>query len=166
MKLFQALGLDIKILIAQFINFAVLVFVLYKFGYKPIFNFLEERKNKIEQGINDAKKAAEKLEFIEQKEKEIIIQAKKEAKNILEQVKEQANKKYKTIIEQAKEDIGQMINQAKVNIQAKKAEALKEIKKEIGSLVIQALEKILEEKIDEKKDQEIIKKTIQKLCKK
>ena len=47
MELFSALGLDLRIFIAQFINFAVLVFVLYRFAYNPILKLLEERKEKI-----------------------------------------------------------------------------------------------------------------------
>lgn len=57
MELLNALGIDWKILLAQFVNFAVLVFVLWKFAYKPIFKFLEDRKNKIEEGIKNAEQA-------------------------------------------------------------------------------------------------------------
>jgi len=57
MKLLQALGLDIRILSAQLINFAVLLFVLWRFGYKPILKFLDDRKDQIEKGVDDAKKA-------------------------------------------------------------------------------------------------------------
>jgi F0F1-type ATP synthase membrane subunit b/b' len=45
-------------------------------------------------------------------------------------------------------------------MQTEKAKTLKEIKREVAELVIDSLEKILEEKIDLKKDKELIKKTV------
>ncbi len=75
MELFSALGINLKILIAQFINFSIFFFVLYKFAYKPMLKFLDDRKQKIEKGLNDAEKANNKLIELEEKEKEIIAQA-------------------------------------------------------------------------------------------
>ena len=49
MELFNALGINLKILVAQLINFLVLFIVLYKFGYKPMLKFLDDRKDKIEE---------------------------------------------------------------------------------------------------------------------
>ncbi|MBU0722001.1 F0F1 ATP synthase subunit B [Patescibacteria group bacterium] len=160
MELLQAFGLNIKILIAQLINFAILLLILYKFGYRPILKFLEDRKNTIEQGVIDAKKAVEKLEEISKKEKEIIIKAKKEAKLILQTSREQGEKRHKEIVDKAKYDIGQIINQKKAKMQIEKAATLKEIKKEVADLVIATVEKILVEKVDAKKDNEIIRKII------
>ncbi len=157
------MGLNIKILIAQLINFAVLVLVLWRFGYKPILKFLDERKEKIEQGVLDAKKAMAKLEEISDKEKEIIKRAKKEALIILEKARKQGDKNRKEIIDEAKEEIGQIINEEKAKIQVEKGETLKEIKREIADLVIKSVEKVLEEKIDEKKDKELIQRIIKDL---
>ena len=47
-ELFSKLGIDWKLLIAQIINFLVLLFVLYKFAYRPILSMLEKRTKKIE----------------------------------------------------------------------------------------------------------------------
>ena len=122
MKLFQALGLDIRILIAQLVNFAILLLVLWRFGYKPILKFLDERKDKIEQGVLDAKKATARLEEISAKEKEIIKKAKKEALIILEEARKQGDENSKEIIDKAKEEIGQIINQEKAKMQVEKGE--------------------------------------------
>lgn len=163
MKLFQALGLDIRILIAQLVNFAILLLVLWRFGYKPILKFLDDRKDKIEQGVLDAKKAAVRLEEISAKEKEILKKAKKEALIILEEAKKQSDENSKEIIDKAKEEIGQIINQEKAKMQVEKGETLKEIKMEVADLIIQAIEKVLEKKMDSKKDKELIKKIVKNL---
>lgn len=163
MKLFEALGLNITILIAQLVNFAILVFVLWKFGYKPMFKFLNERKEKIEQGVLDAQKAGAKLEEISAKEKEVMKNAKKEAMLILEKAKEEGEKNKEKIVVRAKEEIGQIINEEKAKMQLEKAQTLKEIKSEISDLVVRSVEKIIEEKFDQKKDDELIKKIVKNL---
>jgi len=163
MELLNALGLNIKILIAQLINFAVLVLILWKFGYKPILKFLNDRKDKIERGVLDAEKATARLEEISDKEKEIIKKAKKEALIILEKAKKQGDENRKEIIDEAKEEIGQLINQEKAEIQIEKRETLKEIKREVADLVIRAVERIIREKIDNKKDKDLIKKIVKDL---
>jgi F-type H+-transporting ATPase subunit b len=163
MELFQALGLNVKILTAELVNFAVLLFVLWKFGYGPILKFLDERKNKIEQGVLDAKKAGEKLEEIAAKEKEVMKNAKKEAMVIFEKAKEEGEKNKEKIVVRAKEEIGQIINEEKAKMQSEKAQTLKEIKSEISDLVVRSVEKIIEEKFDQKKDDELIKKIVKNL---
>ncbi len=163
MELFNALGLNVKILIAQFINFAVLLFVFWKFGYTPMAKFLEGRRKKIEKGIEDAQKAEEKLEQIIEKEKNVLKKAKKEASKILDEARAQADDNRKKSIEKAKIDIGKVINKEKENIHLEKAETLKQIKAEVVDLVVLVVEKIIDQKMDNKKDKELIEKTIKSI---
>ena len=163
MKIFSAFGLDIKILIAQLINFAILLFILWKFAYKPMFKILEDRKKKIETGIENAVKAEEKLKEIGEEEKKVMIQAKKEAAKILDEAKVMAEESRKKNIEKTKEEIGQLINQEKENMRLEKAEILKSINREVADLVVATVEKVIEEKMSGAKDEELIKKAIGKL---
>ena len=163
MKIFSAFGLDIKILIAQLINFAILLFILWKFAYKPMFKILEDRKKKIETGIENAVKAEEKLKEIGEEEKKVMIQAKKEAAKILDEAKVMAEESRKKNIEKTKEEIGQLINQEKENMRLEKAEILKSINREVADLVVATVEKVIAEKMTGAKDEELIKKAIGKL---
>lgn len=163
MKIFEAFGLDIKILIAQLVNFGVLLFLLWKFGYKPMFKLLDERKNKIEAGIENAVKAETKLKEISEEEKKLMIEAKKEAAKILDEARVMAEESRKRNIDKTKEEIGQLINQEKENMRQEKAEILKSINREVADLVMATVEKVIEEKMSGAKDEELIKKAIGKL---
>ncbi len=160
MELIESLGLDYKILIAQLINFAVLVFILYKFGYKPMLKFLEDRRKKIEEGVINAEKAQAKLEELSEKEKQIIKEAKKEALVIVENAKNQAEEKRKELIAKAKQEIAVIINEEKTKIKQEKVELVNEVKKDISELVIIALEKIIDKKVDKTEDKKIIKEIV------
>jgi F-type H+-transporting ATPase subunit b len=163
MELLNALGIDTRILIAQLINFTVLLFVLYKFAYKPLLKFLDERREKIRQGVENARRAEERLEEVKTQEKGIIKNAKKEALGIIEQAKLEAEEKREIMIVRAREEIGEIINSEKEKIRIEKAETLKEIRREVGGLVADALEKVLAESVDKKRDQEIIRKVVKNI---
>ncbi|MFA5247789.1 MAG: F0F1 ATP synthase subunit B [Patescibacteria group bacterium] len=160
MGLIKVLGLDWKVLLAQFINFAVLLFVLFKFAYKPMFKFLDDRKDKIEKGIENAARAEDRLKEITEKELEVLKKAKVEAVEILNKAQLEAEEIRKRELTKTREEIGKIINQEKENMRQEKAEVLRDIKSEVSKLVISSVEKVLEEKIDSKKDEEIIKKMI------
>ncbi len=157
-ELLSKLGIDWKLLIAQIINFLVLLFVLYKFAYGPVLAMLDKRTKKIEQGLKDADEAHKKLAESEEKQKEILRKARTEAKDIVEKAHLQAEKSKSEIAGEAKKQSDKIIANAKDQIEQEKNKMITEVKSEIGSLVVAATEKIIGEKIDEKKDKELIEK--------
>lgn len=163
MEIFKAFGLDIRILAAQLINFGILLFLLWKFGYKPMFKLLEDRKNKIETGLENAALAETKLKEMGEQEKKVMVEAKKEAAKILDEARAMAEESRKRNIDKTKEEIGQLINQEKESMRQEKAEILKSINREVADLVIATVEKVIEEKMSGAKDEELIKKAIGKL---
>lgn len=159
-ELISKLGIDWKLLIAQIINFLVLLFVLYKFAYGPVLAMLEKRQKKIEKGLKDAEDAHKKLAESEEKQKEILKHARTEAKDIVEKAHIQAEKSKSGIAAEAKVQAEKIIAGAKAEIEQEKQKTIAEIKSEIGGLVVAATEKIVGERIDEGKDRELIEKAI------
>lgn len=160
MELFNALGINVKILIAQFVNFAILIFVLWKFVYTPILKFLDERRKKIEDGVKNSELAVTKLAEIAEKEKEVIIEAKKEALNILNEAKDNAEKRGNELIKKAQEEAANVIVKEREKFNQEKIEAFKEMKNSLSELVVLAVEKVINEKMTSEKDAEIIKKSL------
>lgn len=161
-SLIEVFHIDIKLLLAQMINFAIVFGVIYYFVLKPLMKVMGERTEKIEKSLEDAKEIERKMEETQKEYNLKITEAKKEANDILTKANETAEKKKIEIVEKAKGEIGILINKEKANMQVEKAATLKEIKKEVADLVVASLKKILEEKVDLKKDMEIIKKSIAK----
>lgn len=159
-ELITKLGIDWKLLFAQIINFLVLLFVLYKFAYGPILAMLEKRQKRIEKGLKDADEARRKLAESEEKQKEILKKARVEAKEIIEKARLQSERVKSELAAEAKAQAEKVIADAKAEIDREKQKTILEIKSEIGELVVAAVERVLEEKIDEKKDKEIIEKSL------
>ena len=159
-ELLSKLGIDWKLLIAQIVNFLVLLFILWKFAYGPVLAMLEKRQKKIEKGLADAEEAHKNLEKSEEKQKEILKHARTEAKDIVEKAREQAEKAKSEMALEAKAQAEKIVTVAKAEIEQEKQKTIAEIKSEIGSLIVAATEKIVGEKMDEEKDREIIEKAI------
>lgn len=160
MDLLNAFGIDYRVLIAQLLNFAVLFFVLYRFGYKSIFRFLDDRKKKIEEGVTMAEAAKEKLSEALEDKRAIIVEAKKEAAGILAKADMLAQKKHEEIMEKAKKEVASISAAGKHDMLAERERMMQGIKNEVADLIALSLEKITKEKIGTGKDMELIREVV------
>ncbi len=163
MGLIKALGIDGRILFAQLVNFSILVWVLWRFAYKPVFKILEERKDKVYKGLEDAEAATLKLQEAEEENKKILLEARQEAIKILEQAQEKAETKQHEIIAKAEAEIGVIMEKERAKIVVEKANSLNQLKGEVSSLVMMSLKKFLEENLNEVKDQALVEKIVASL---
>ena len=162
-SLIQALGLDLRILLAQLFNFAILIFILWRFAYKPVFNILEERRQKIAKGIADADEAGLRLQKSTEDSKEMISNSRREASGIIEGAQKKAEVKYQEIVASAQDDIKKQIDSEMSKIKNEKDALISEVKAEVSELVVLSLEKFLKEKMDGEKDEKIIEKIVKEL---
>lgn len=162
MQLFDALGLNWKILVAQLINFALLLWILYKFGYKPILKFVDERTKKIEKGVKDAAAAEKTLEGATLEHKKIVSEAHKEAQDILTKASSQATEHAHKIMQEGKVEAEAIMAKAQRELETQKGQIIRDAREEVAELVVSATEKLLEEKMDDKADRDFIEKIIKK----
>src|SRR3989338_6728445 len=90
MEFISNFGLDPILLVAQIVNFLVVLFILRKFLYKPILKTLEKRKNLIKDGLDKAQEATIRLEKIEEKERRVLSTAQKQAQQMLDEAKKKS----------------------------------------------------------------------------
>ena len=83
----QVLGITWPKLIAQFINFSIVLFVLWRFAYRPVFAMLETRRLKIAEGIANAEKIKAQLAQAEADRREILVKAGDQANQIIAEVR-------------------------------------------------------------------------------
>lgn len=153
-----ALGIDILAILAQAVTFLVLFFVLKKFALDGIVKTLEKRRKTIDDGVRlgvemEAEKAQldEKVEALLRKARlqadEIIAGGHKESGEIIKAAEESASRKVEAMLADAQGKIEEDI-----------AAARKGLEQEMRSLVAEATEVIIEEKLDAKKDESLIKR--------
>lgn len=156
----EALGIDVKLFIAQIINFLILLLILWRFAYKPIVKMLEDRRQKVAQSMQNAKDIEEKLTATEQKTKELIDKARQDASTLLEENAKAAAQEKKGIIAAAKEQSAKEIDKAKAAILEEKELAQKALQAETARLVSLATEKILQKSPDPAVQKQAIEEAI------
>lgn len=144
MELISKLGIDWKLLAAQIVNFFILLFVLYKFAYKPVLDMLEKRSKTIEKGIHDAKASEERLKEIEQTRRKILDEASREVGKLLEKAKADAEAMKKDLMANANEQAEDLLRRTKALVAEEKEKMTEDVKKEVAKFIILATGKILQ----------------------
>ena len=152
-----------SVLIATLINFGILVLILKHFFWDKIQAVIQEREDYIEDKLTRADEDSEKARLYLIENERILKASKEEGKRIIEKKKLKANKVYDEIVEEANKEAKSIIERAQVEIDREKEKAEYELKKEVVNLAIDLSVKALEEKIDDRKQRQLIGDFISKV---
>ncbi len=144
--------MDWHIIVAQAVNFAVVLIVLYLFALKPLNKLMSERSEKIGKGVSDAKANAELLQATKAEYETALAKARAEANDIFQSGKKEAEAKRTEMLESAKREVATMVEGGKKTLEAEKAKMVENAKKEVVALIVAATRKVLEDKADSSSD--------------
>jgi len=133
----DSLGIQWPKLIAQLINFSIVLFVLWRFAYKPVFNLLEARRQKIADGIANAEKIKAELAATEAERKRVLGEAGDQAAKLIEEARSAAARVSEVETQKAIAAAEQIIAKAREAAAQDHARMLAELKREVGRLVVQ-----------------------------
>ena len=160
-NLFEALGINAQLLITQGLAFLVLVFLLGKFVYPALVKAIDNRRATIEASMQEAKESREALEKAEAKATELLEQARKEADDIVARTHKEATTMITEAEDKAKARAEHVVKDARAQLDVDVRKAREALKKQTVELVALATEKIVKEKLDERKDASLIKDALQ-----
>jgi F-type H+-transporting ATPase subunit b len=157
LKILGNVGFDWRVALFNFINFLIVFWLVKRFVFRPIKNILDERQKKINDGLEDAKKAKTSLMMAEEKSDEIVSKAKLDGNEIISLAHDQE----KAIIDQARTKAeAEAVNvrkKAESLILQEKKKAETEVREGAADLIVDGIKKVLAEEIDRKKSEQIIK---------
>lgn len=159
-ELIKTFHIDWKLIIAQLVNFAIVLFVLKRYAYGPVLKMMTERSDKIEKGIKDAEHAHKKLAEIAEKEQEVLVEARKQASEIIAAAEAVALKNKDEIIAESKQQAEKLLADAAKKIEAEKNQMMQEVRTQIADLVVAATGKVIDEKMTGEHDRTIINNAI------
>lgn len=150
-------------LIGQSIAFFVFVWFVRAYVWPLIINAMEERAEKIANGLEAADRAERDLELAQEEAGKKLREAKAEAQAIIES----ANKRANQILDEAKESAdaegGRIIAAAQAEIEQEMNRAREELREQLAALVIEGAEKVLESSVDAKAHNELVNNLAGKL---
>ncbi len=145
-QLFEAFGINWRLLIAQAVNFGVVMFALWYLLYKPVLKMLDARRALISKGVADAKDAAEKLQNADKAAAEVVGAADTEAKAIVERARLEAGEERSKLVGEAQARAERVVTGAESEADEIRSRALRESEREIARLAVLAAEKVLKAK--------------------
>lgn len=123
----ESLGLDIKMLVAQMVNFGILFFVLGKLLYKPILKTIDDRDKKIKQAVKSSEEIEKRLQKIEEEESFVMEKAKQRGVDEAAEIIKIANEEKIKIIIQTKESAKKEVEKGIERIKAERQKAVEDI---------------------------------------
>src|SRR3989344_8834268 len=165
MEILKNFGIQPTLLLAQIVNFLIILFLLKKFFYKPITKALEDRKKKIEESLANAQMIEEKLQKTEDQSTQILETAKTDAQNIISLAKQEAQRIADETGQEARRTIEQSLTEAKSQIEARKAQMREDLEKETLGLVAEVVKKLLGRTLKDNERRQLTEKTISQITK-
>ena len=130
--------------------------LLYAWAYKPIVKMLETRKQKIAQGLEDARVAAEARANAEQEAAKIVAEAQAKASQVVREATERAEVAVKEVHVAAEADAAKVREAAKVDAQVERDRILGDLRGQVAALSIAAAQKLVGEALDEKRQHALL----------
>jgi F-type H+-transporting ATPase subunit b len=157
---FEALGIDWKQALTHLVSFALTLWLLKVFAWKPLLNLLDERRKKIadefdqiemgKAGVAELSASYEaKLKDIDSERRAKLVEAVEEGKKVAGEIKAHAQQEVKQLHDKAKADLQREVDKAKV-----------QLRDDLVTMTITATEKVIYEKLDDAKHRQLINRFI------
>jgi F-type H+-transporting ATPase subunit b len=152
----EALGSNLGYLFVQILNFAIIFVVLRVWVYKPILGLLEKRRERIAQGLEDARVAAEARANAEKEAQAILSQAQADASQKVREAADRAEQVAREIHAAAEKDATAVREAAAGEAEQARSAALGELRGQVAALAIAAAQKLIGESLDEKRQRHLV----------
>ena len=138
----QQLGIQWPKLIAQVVNFAIVLFILWKFAYQPVLAMLAQRREKIAEGMANAEKIKAELAAAEASRRQILDKASVDAGKFIEEARVAAAKILEQETQKAIATANDIIVKARQANETELARMKTELRREVGRLVVSTTAKV------------------------
>ena len=143
-----SLGFNLPALIAQLINFVLLLIIFRLLLYKPLLNVLDQRKKRIQEGIDASDEAKRRLSETEQESAKEMDRARQEGLALIAQAQQAANRLREEEAQRARGEAEQLIERARGEIALERDAAIAELRREFAGLAVTAAERVIKKEID------------------
>ena len=152
----EALGINLGLLIVQLIAFAIVFLTLNAWVYKPILDMMESRKQKIAQGLEDARVAADARANAEKEAAKVLAEAQAEASKVVREATERAASAGKDVKAAAEAEAAKAREAAMAEAELERNRILGDLRGQVAALAIAAANKLVGDALDEKKQHALI----------
>lgn len=157
----MGLGISLPSLIAQLVNFALLLLVLYLFAYKPILRMLDQRSARIKESMQKAEEIKERAARAEEEVKAQLDAARKDGQALVTQARQIGERLKEEAKVEARKEAEVLVARAQGETRREREEAIESLRKEFADLAILAAEKVINQSLDKKAHQRLIEEVLE-----
>jgi F-type H+-transporting ATPase subunit b len=154
------LGVNVPLLIVQVLNFFVVLLALRLFLYKPILGMLDQRSQRIREGLDAAEQSKEQAASAEQEIAQQIDAARQQGQTLIAQAQEASARIQDEARNQARTEAETLIERARGEIQLERDQAIAELRREFADLAINAAEKVINQSLDKQAHSRLIEEVL------
>ena len=161
MEVLSSLGISLPTLIAQIINFVILLGLLYLVAYKPIMRMLDKRSDKIKESMEQTEYIKERVARAEQETAKSIKEASKEAQKIMGRALQVGEETKHKALEETQKEGEKLIARARVEIDQERDQVIGELRKEFADLTVLAAGKVIDRSLDKEAHRRLIERVLE-----
>lgn len=147
--LLGSLGIKGGLFVAQLINFLVILFIVWRWIYRPLLRSMDERGQKIALGLRQAEEAKTALRDAQEAKRTFLKEADHEARSLVEKARTEAEKQRQAMLSQTRQEIERQVEQVRLQLKEEREATMKAAKGEIAGLVLLATQKVLGQSLNE-----------------
>ena len=144
----------------QALNFVILAVVLTAILYKPLLKIMNDRAQKIKEGLENAEKAEGMLKESNQVRHDMLKRTQAETPEMMEKARKSGEEVKAGIVTDAHNEAEKIVKSGHTAIEMEKAKAVEELKAMTVPLILKTAEKLLREKLDATKDAKMIEESL------
>jgi F-type H+-transporting ATPase subunit b len=156
----EQLGINLPLLIAQVINFFIVLVALRIFLYKPVLEMLDRRAARVREGLEAAEQSKEQASQAEQEVSQQLDQARQQGQALIAQAQEASNRIQEEARAQARREAETLLERARSEIQLERDQAIGELRKEFADITVSAAEKVIGQSLDKQAHRRLIDETL------
>jgi F-type H+-transporting ATPase subunit b len=156
----EALGINLPGLIAQLVNFLLLLFLLSKFLYPRIVAMLDERAARVRESMERAEQVKLEAERMEVQFQERLAEARREGQQIVSNASQIAQRIQAEAQEKAGREADAFLARAREQIQRETEAARLQLRQEVVSLATLAASRVVERSLDERQHVDLIERVL------
>lgn len=160
------LGINLESFIVQIITFVLVFVLLKKFAFDRIVKILDKRYQVIDEGVRHGQQMQKEREKLEKETAKVVREARHSADEIIGHAQKDAREIVRAAEKSAHKKSESMLKDAEARIVEEAQQSRRKLEKEIVGLVSEATEVVVHEKVDAKKDADLIDKAIKGRAKK
>jgi|SRR3989344_1993538 len=157
------LGIDVKLLLTQIVNFTIMLVILTKLLYKPILTALKDRKKKIAEGLAFAEKAKLEEEKMQKRQEEMLKDTRDEARVILENAKKEGKKLKDELLMEGKKEAEVQKKRMEQELEAKFERMQNDLLGKTVDIAAEMVKRLIPSLLNEESQHKLIISQLQKL---